>query len=605
MLATIAITGQVVLRSMIDGLSSDAKIVNVAGRQRMLSQRIAASGLDLSIGLSGGSAATRAAAAADHEAATDLWGARQDWLVDLRLDSKSIGSAHDVLLRFDQLTPHYHAARRVAAALLDLGEAPDGDSALAARLASDLRRHADAFLPIMDSVVNAYEAESNESLERLARWELALLGITLVALVAQAFLIFEPLMRRMMRAISRAEAASRAKGDFLSNMSHELRTPMNSILGYSELLANPEFREDPGQVQEATRAIEVNGRHLLGLINDVLDLSKIEAGKLQVEKIETSPVQIVEDAVSLLRPMAVEKALTLSIEYSGPLPASIRSDPTRLRQIIMNLVNNAIKFTAEGSVRVRVRTDTTTERLVIDVVDTGIGMTEAQREVISRFQAFNQADTTTTRRFGGTGLGLRISNQLAEMLGEGLVVESEPGVGSVFTATIATGALTGVEMINPKAAGVVRAQAPSEHVVSLSAGTPLLGRRVLLAADGPDNQLSFHLRKAGAEVEVVENGRIACERLLPDGGGFDLVLMDMQMPEMDGYTATRHLRQKGLDILVLALTANGMSGDRAKCLDAGCDEYETQPVSRVRLIAACRRLLDGSLDTSSAKSSAA
>jgi PAS domain S-box-containing protein len=402
-------------------------------------------------------------------------------------------------------------------------------------------------------------------------------------------------IHELRRAKETAEAASRSKSEFLANMSHEIRTPMTAILGYSELLhTDRELAGDRARVAEALASIRSNADHLLTIINDILDVSKIEAGQMKVERLACEPLRLIEEVASLVGARARGKGLGFEVRYDAPIPATIRTDPTRLRQILLNLVGNAIKFTESGCVRVVVSCDRAASTLAFRVEDTGIGMTPEQRDHIARFEAFSQADASTTRRFGGTGLGLRISNALAQMLGGGITVESRASAGSAFTATVATGELAGVAMLTPDEAGASPARAaPAPAAAPGVNGQPLAGVRILLAEDGPDNQrlISLYLRKAGASVTLADNGQRAIE-LLADDASVDVVLMDMQMPELDGYGAARALRDRGCTLPIIALTAHAMEGDRARCLDAGCDEYLTKPVDRARLVDLCRRMID-------------
>jgi PAS domain S-box-containing protein len=384
-----------------------------------------------------------------------------------------------------------------------------------------------------------------------------------------------------------AEDANRTKSEFLANMSHEIRTPMTAILGYADLLLDPSI--DGKQRVECVDTIRRNGQHLITLINDILDLSKIEAGKMTVERIDCDPMQIAGDVESLMRVRASEKHLRFSVVAESELPRLVKTDPTRLRQILLNLASNAIKFTHNGEVSVRVKLIRTAPgqpaRLRFTVVDTGIGMTEQQ--VAKLFTAFTQADTSTTRNFGGTGLGLAISKRLAEMLGGHIVVSSEPGRGSQFALTIDVGL---VDTTPSSHAPTVPNAAPS--AARVSTGTlPLRGRRILLAEDGPDNQrlISFYLSRAGATVELAANGRVAIDRILEshvNGNKIDLVLMDMQMPVLDGYAASAELRRRGQTVPIIAITAHAMDGDRAKCIDAGCTDYLAKPIDLPKLIAA-------------------
>jgi signal transduction histidine kinase/ActR/RegA family two-component response regulator len=410
--------------------------------------------------------------------------------------------------------------------------------------------------------------------------------------------------RRMAREVSsrrRAElaaaAASRAKSEFLANMSHELRTPMTAILGYADLLLDAEA--DEAEQADRIRTITRNGRHLLAIINDILDVSKIEAGKMTVERVPTSPREVVEEVTSLMGGRAAGKGLELRVVYATPVPVLIESDPTRLRQILTNLVGNAIKFTEMGGGTVRVEWSIApgrSGRLRFEVIDTGIGMTTGQRDLVALFEAFTQADTSTTRQSGGSGLGLRISSALAEMLGGEIEVESEIGIGSTFAVTIDGGDPEDLEMVFPDAA-----PAPSldDRVSGSSvAARPLADRRILLAEDGPDNKrlISFHLRRAGAEVTVAENGAVAVAKVTDAaaaGTPFALVLMDMQMPEVDGYAATRALRSAQCTLPIVALTAHAMEGDRGKCLAAGCDDYLSKPIDADELVRTCARWMRG------------
>jgi len=398
-----------------------------------------------------------------------------------------------------------------------------------------------------------------------------------------------------------AEAANAAKSVFLANMSHEIRTPMTAILGFAEVV-----RDEIGccekcpsclgcdtrrRNRENLETICMNGRHLMQIINDILDLSKIEAGSMSVEKIPVVPHEILESVASLMRPRASEKGVEFRLCYAGPIPEVIQSDPVRLRQAILNLVGNAIKFTQAGSVTLRVGLGGSQEaaQLVVEVIDTGIGIPADRLEAV--FKPFKQADDSTTRKFGGTGLGLTITKRLAELLGGSLEVASEAGKGSVFTLRLPVGSLDGVRLLE----GPVRAPA-SQHLKETEASSGPLNARILLVEDGPDNRrlITHLLRRAGAEVDIAEDGRAGAEKVLTawgKGAPYDAVLMDMQMPVMDGYQATRYLREKGYAGPIIALTAHSMAGDREKCLAAGCNDFASKPVSREELLRTIRRHL--------------
>jgi signal transduction histidine kinase/CheY-like chemotaxis protein len=387
-----------------------------------------------------------------------------------------------------------------------------------------------------------------------------------------------------------AQSATRAKSEFLANMSHEIRTPMTSILGYTDLLLSSRFTEEEQQLHLQT--IRHNGEILLTLINDILDLSKIEAERMVVDRVECSPVQITEEVLSLFGIRAIEKGLFLTVDYAFPLPARIQTDPLRLRQILVNLVGNAVKFTDQGEIRVRVQCSASPQgALGMEwiVRDTGIGV--AEEDVARLFQPFSQVDASAKRRCGGTGLGLAISKRLAELLGGTIKVKSGLGQGSTFTLSINPGSLAGVPMLE----SITNPNANSEATPS-SPRLPAVGGRVLLAEDGPDNQrlIRLVLRKAGLEVELAENGRIAYAKAMASCSEqpFDLILMDIQMPECDGYEATRLLRQAGWKRPIVALTAHAMVGDREKCLEAGCDGYITKPIDHKTLLTTIARFLE-------------
>ena len=360
-----------------------------------------------------------------------------------------------------------------------------------------------------------------------------------------------------------AVAANRAKTEFLANISHELRTPMTAILGFTDLLLNNTL--SPPEQREFLATIQKNGNILLELINDVLDLSKIEAEQMAVERVDCSLRDILAGAIQAVESRAKEKRLELSVQCDPTLPGIIYTDPTRLRKILINLLGNAVKFTEHGGVQIVLRRKNQrgdSAKMQFSVTDTGIGI--ATERLPELFQPFTQIDASTTRRHGGSGLGLAISKRLAKLLGGDIAVSSELGRGSTFTLTVDIGTPTPL---------------PS------SAQPPLnrLRGRVLLVEDNPDvqNLLCRILRGMGIETDIAANGRIACEKAEQSrtrGWPYDLILMDIQMPEMDGYEATGWLRDHGWEGPIVALTAHAMTEDRQKCLAAGCDDYLSKPV---------------------------
>ncbi|MCH9652632.1 MAG: response regulator [Planctomycetes bacterium] len=391
-----------------------------------------------------------------------------------------------------------------------------------------------------------------------------------------------------------AEASNQSKSAFLANMSHEIRTPMTAILGYTEILElEATSHQMPELFLDSLEIIKRNGGHLMELINDILDLSKIEADKIEIESILCSPKKIVEEVLELVQVRAEAKGLKLEASFEYPLPFKIKSDPTRIRQILINLIGNAIKFTEVGTIRLETRLLESAgqePQVQFTVVDQGIGMTESQRSNL--FRPFMQADSSTTRKYGGTGLGLTICKRLAELLGGEITVSSEPDQGSQFSVTVQAGSLVGIKLMQEhsnESSQDVQESHQSQTGHPTSDEPCLKGIKILLAEDGPDNQrlISFILKKAGAEVSVAENGEVAYQAGLESMEGgllYDVILMDIQMPVLDGYEATGKLRERGYTGPIIALTANAMEGDREKCIDAGCNDYLKKPVNRTRML---------------------
>lgn len=375
-------------------------------------------------------------------------------------------------------------------------------------------------------------------------------------------------------AVARDQAlqASQTKSAFIANMSHEVRTPLTAIIGFGESILEGNHSET--EKLEAVRTVIRNGRHLLTIINDILDMSKMEAGKLDVERIRMSPFLLLTDIESLVGMQARDKGLDFTIQYAFPLPEMITSDPTRLKQILLNLCANAVKFTAQGSVRVTVSCKVVTRQMTFAVVDSGIGMSAAAQERL--FMAFSQADSSTTRKFGGTGLGLFISKRLAQMLGGDITVESVEGLGSKFTVSVDTGTLDEVQFIER-----FDALRCTEKLAVTQRENMALEGRVLVAEDSIDNQrlISMYLRRAGnIDCTLVTNGKLAVEQAL--AGDFDLLLMDMQMPVMGGLEAVRLLRTAGYSRPIIALTANAMKEDQESYIAVGCNAFLSKPIDQ-------------------------
>ncbi len=391
--------------------------------------------------------------------------------------------------------------------------------------------------------------------------------------------IVEERTQTLKEVATRAEQASVAKSEFLANMSHELRTPLTSILGYAETFLTGDTCNNMSEEQSyAVNTIIKSGNHLLNVINQILDLSKIEAGKLVIERLWCSPQEICDDIISTMAVKANEKGIALELNVEEGIPIEFKTDPLRLKQILINLVGNAIKFTTDGAVTLRVET-TDIEGIPffkMGVRDTGIGIRPEKLKAI--FEPFTQADGSLTRRFGGTGLGLTVSKRLAEQLGGDITADSIENKGSLFTLLLPVG---NTRRSPDSICYTGEAKTETETV---DVDRPL-DYRILLAEDEKVNQffVSAMLKKAGAKVDVADDGKTAYEKIMEEfqsGTPYDIVLMDMQMPEMDGYQATTLLRQGGYQNPIIALTAHAMEGDRKKCTDAGCTDYTTKPIRK-------------------------
>ncbi len=534
-------------------------------------------------------------------------------------DSESVGVAPRLLLALAEQLKDRVLAATALPLLAGVGEAVgirviEGDRSLI--LGGILRQNADAFLDATElhktltacarmgwiavrhcSETKLILTENRHLRTEHATFKLAHLQSTLAMIKErEERLALEANRLATEEFLRAAEKASQSKSEFLASMSHEIRTPMTAILGYAEeLLAGVEEPE----ALEAASVIKRNGDHLLAVLDDILDISKIEAGRLEVHKTPCSPHEILLDTVSLMEKRAEAKGVGLKLELIGEVPDLVVTDPKCVRQILINLLGNAVKFTEKGEIRLladfRLAKDHPS-RLQFEVIDTGIGMSAEQVERL--FQPFSQADVSIARKYGGTGLGLAISKRLAEMLGGDLTVQSTLGIGSRFTLVFeaACEASTGeVHGVRQDAIWQVRSREGTERT------EPLRGR-ILLVEDSPDNQrlISALLRKAGAEIEVVSDGLDALERLLPKATAlesetaqprFDLVLMDIGLPRMDGLEATKRLRAAGVSLPIVALSAHAFEGQIQTAKEAGCNSYLVKPIGRRQLVEAIRPYL--------------
>ncbi len=379
-------------------------------------------------------------------------------------------------------------------------------------------------------------------------------------------------------AFEAAEAANQAKTRFLSNMSHEIRTPLGVVQGFADLALEPNLAE--ADRNEYLLTIKRNAQNLTKLLGEILDLAKVEAGKIEIEKSRFSLTELISEIIEGMRLQAREKGISLALRVVQPFPQFVVSDITRLRQVVLNLVSNAVKFTERGGVELvaTAREDGGLTQVEIDVTDSGIGLSAAQRARL--FEAFVQADSSTTRKYGGTGLGLNLSKRLAQALGGDLTLEwSEEGRGSTFKFYFDAGVLTKSDYA-----------APAPAAAAIAGAKNLAGLRVLLVEDSIDNQLLLtrYLKKTGANVEVASDGLEGVEK--GAATAFDVILMDLQMPNLDGYEATRELRGRGLTTPIVALTAHAMKEEMDRALSSGFTDYLTKPVNPGLLIETLAKL---------------
>lgn len=367
-----------------------------------------------------------------------------------------------------------------------------------------------------------------------------------------------------------AEAATEAKSQFLANMSHEIRTPLNSIIGYSEMLHDESLSKD--NKKAAAQTINVCGKHLLNVINDILDVSKIEANKIELEWLDTDLIAFAQEIKTIVQQAALQKQIEMRVDYQLPLPEQFIVDPTRLKQALVNLCNNAIKFTEQGSVTLKLSYFVEPATLQFDVIDTGIGMTEEQQNRL--FSAFSQADQSTTRQHGGTGLGLFISKQLTEMMGGTITLKSEQGKGSTFTLTLPFKKAANTDLVASEQQLTQLVKREAADIIEI----PQLSGSILCADDNADNLrlAEYLISKTGAQLTPVSDGEQAFENAMMHD--YDLILMDMQMPVMSGTEATELLKGAGCPSPIVMLTANVDSASREEIETAGADGYFAKPI---------------------------
>lgn len=593
LIAVLALTGRFLVQSALQRQAHDSHIVNIAGRQRMLSQRICNAAL----------AIQTAANAEIYQERIDvlrstlaLW-RRSHW--GLLNGDPSLGLDGDnspaVRTMFSGLEPHFAAMIRETESVLAsaTAEGAFNGERLKPALAVLLKEET-PFLGGMDQIVSQFEAEARQRVERLQRTEWILLGILLAVLVVEGLLVFRPAVRRlnetfeMEKALSAARAAAEGRAQLLARVSHEIRTPINAIAGMNGLLLRTRLSAEQ---REYAQTLATSTGALLRVVNDLLDFAKSDAGKIELECIEFNPAAVVQEAAALFGPPARAKGLRLEMSLDAGLPPALCGDPSRLRQILLNLIGNALKFTESGQISIHcacASSGDTGVSLRFTVQDTGIGIPASARGRL--FQAFSQVDNSDTRRYGGSGLGLAICKQLVALMKGEIGFESTPGAGSTFwfTACFALSRTTeSAPRAEPPKAVPIPVSSPGKIIDSTR---PL---RILVADDNDVNLrvLSLQLRMLGLSCDTVRDGQDVLDTLRRKT--YDVLFLDCQMPRLDGYRtalSVRDAERSGAPrAVIIALTAHALRGEREKCLAVGMDDYLTKPLTLESLQAALTR----------------
>lgn len=578
--------------------SSSATKINMAGKQRVLAQRVLSDALQIDTAVRVGD-----------------WNTLEPVLLELRQSTLELNSAHTSLFLG---SAEFHLAPETSAQGIDtfqaiehplrtithssnelqtltismIRRAPYIDQLTFDRVATaknEIIKAHSIFSPQMNDVVMMYERDYKATIASSVRGAKIGMLILVGALIAILLFVIEPtflIIRKQVsqlgKAINQAQRADAVRWRLLTNIGHEFRTPMNAIMGFADLL-NEDTLSDSERSRLAKSIFE-SSTQLTSLIETMLDMSAIEAGQLRINKENCDLTQILTKLKINTSAKALSKQIEVTLKFDTACPTHISTDPKRFEQILNKITDNAIKFTQSGNIDISaglVKTDDK-QLLQITIADTGIGITP--EDLSSIFDPFQQAQDTLTRKFGGAGLGLSISRDISKALGGDVAVSSKPNHGSTFTITIDPGTIN-AQQINPSAP--TTDQSPK----------PLANYKLLVVDDAKDNRILLQhiLKKTGASIEFAMDGQQAVDAItkaIDEHTPFDLVLMDMQMPVMDGYLATVKIREKGITTPVIAVTAHALEGDRQDCLDAGCDEYHTKPINKQLLIETCISLID-------------
>lgn len=592
MIAVLTLASQFVMHTVMARNEHDAPRINIAGMQRMLSQRISKTALMATFAIEQRDAESLNAAHAELTAAFDRWNKNHAALVN---GSDEFGTAAEPVHSADHQTlvdekniafrqMHTHA---VSVLKFTDPDQVDWNASFSEQNGVSLQQlleSANTFLPLMNSTVKLYETQSNQRLDQMGRLEIMMAIGILIVIGLSALFIFEPTVRLVSRLFVKSREAEMAKDEFLANMSHEIRTPLTAIMGYNDILHEKalERKADPQEL-ELLRTMNRAGEHLLLVIGDILDISKIEAGKLTVDNEDVPIGSILNDVDSLMRVQAGQKSLQICFTLNTPIPHIIPGDATRIRQILLNLIGNAIKFTEQGGISIDISTNKAgdTGMLDIRITDTGSGMSPEQASNL--FKPFSQADASISRQHGGTGLGLTIGKKLAELMGGDVTLDwTEAGKGSCFRLALPFDPTKNHEQLHQ----LNRFESTAEEINAQDINLDL---NILVAEDGPDNQrlIKHYLTKAGARVTITNDGQEALDVILRSTEPFDLVVTDIQMPIMDGHTLAQRLRELEYTLPIIALTAHARAKDRQLALAAGCNDHTTKPINRLELLKKC------------------